>query len=116
VPCVLGIQAGIGFKPTGEIRTREGGGVDGEKVKIARQSDGIHDEHEELLKSLKSPPSLPNSPVPRPSPRRTSLRAPLPQPVVRVQAALHGAMATPMGLLRRAGCAKRAFIFLSLDF
>jgi hypothetical protein len=31
----LDIQAGIGFKPTGEIHTREGGGVDVEKVKIA---------------------------------------------------------------------------------
>jgi hypothetical protein len=35
VPCVLDIQAGIGFKPTGEIHTREGGRVDVEKVKIA---------------------------------------------------------------------------------
>ena len=55
VPCVLDIQAGIGFKPMGESRTREDGGVGIEQVKIARQSDGIHDEHEELLKSLKSP-------------------------------------------------------------
>jgi hypothetical protein len=34
-------------------------------------------------------PSLPNAPVPRPSPRRTPLSATLPHPAVRVQAALH---------------------------
>jgi hypothetical protein len=34
-------------------------------------------------------PSLPNAPVPRPSPRRPPLSATLPHPAVRVQAALH---------------------------
>src|SRR2546430_7571651 len=44
-PNVLDIEAGIGFKPTGEIRTREGGRTDVEKVEVACQSDSIHDEH-----------------------------------------------------------------------
>ena len=47
------------------------------KVKIARQSDGIHDEHEELLKSLKSPQPTQLA-RPKTFPRRTSLRAPSP--------------------------------------
>jgi hypothetical protein len=45
---MLDIEASIGFKPAGKVCACEGGRTNIEQVEIARQSDGIHDEHEAL--------------------------------------------------------------------